>query len=120
MSYSEKKLPQITSAVTPNVELGSTNTKTNSVQSGRHNLSTCVDSSGNSVSNTQCVRMWRSDGTSVTGNLWHKAGGTYSMGVGSTTMVTGKTYKVKARGNTDNTSAVTLSGRIDADGGDDI
>jgi hypothetical protein len=64
--------------------------------------------------------MWRADGTSVTGELWHKAGKTYSMGVGSTTMIKGKTYTVKARGNTDNAGQVTVSGKIDADGGDPI
>ena len=42
------------------------------------------------------------------------------MGVGSTTMIKGKAYTVKARGNTDNAGQVTVSGKIDADGGDPI
>ena len=120
VSYSGKSLPKISSAITPNVTLGTTNSKSSSTQSGRHKLETCKDSSGNTVTNTQCVRMWRADGTSVTGELWHKAGKTYSMGVGSTTMIKGKTYTVKARGNTDNAGQVTVSGKIDADGGDPI
>ena len=120
VSYSGKSLPKISSAITPNVTLGTTNSKSSSTQSGRHKRETCKDSSGHTITNTQCVRMWRADGTSVTGELWHKAGKTYSMGVGSTTMIKGKTYTVKARGNTDNAGQVTVSGKIDADGGDPI
>ena len=64
--------------------------------------------------------MWRADGTSVTGELWPKAGKTYSIGVGSTTMIKGKAYTVKARGNTDNAGQVTVSGKNHADAGDPI
>ena len=120
VSYSGKKLAKVTTDITPNVLLGTTATKTSSTQSGRHYLETCKSSNGDTVNNTQCVRMWRSDGTSVTGKLWHKVGRTYSMGVGSTTMLKGKTYIVKARGNTENAGQVTISGEIDADGGDAI
>lgn len=115
VSYPGRTLPKVYDAIVPNVYLQTTGVKVSSTQSGRHNLLTVVTSS-----NTQAVRMWRSDGTSVTGTLWHSAGGLYNMGIGSTTMITGATYIVRARGNTDNTGAVVVTGRVDADGGDPI
>ena len=39
------------------------------------------------------------------------------MGVNSSTMLTGYTYVVRGRGNTDNTSSVVVTGRVDANGG---
>lgn len=112
VSYPGRTLPKIYVPTDPNVYLQTTGTKISSTQSGRHNLQSVVTSS-----NSQAVRMWRSDGVSVTGVLWHSAGGTYNMGVGSSAMLTGYTYVVRARGNTDNTSSVVVTGRVDADGG---
>lgn len=91
--------------------LGYTKKKTSSTESGRHKVEYIKTSS-----HTQAVKMWRSDGSSVTGVCWHKVG-TYDMGVGSTRMLVGYTYYAKARGNTDNGGAVKISGKLNADGG---
>lgn len=111
VSYTGKTLPKVTTAIEPNVYLGATNNKTSSTESGRHEVTSIATSS-----NTQAVKMWRADGASVTGVLWHKVG-TYDMGVGSSTMNTGTWYYARARGNTDNTGAVVITGQLDADGG---
>ena len=60
VSYSGKSLPKISSAITPNVTLGTTDSKSSSTQSGRHKLETCKDSSGNTayVARRWHVRHW--------------------------------------------------------------
>lgn len=115
-NYSGISLPKVTTAIDPNIFVASDAKNTNG-ESARNNLQTVVTSS-----NTQAFRLWRGPGksVSVTGVRWHKAPGTYFLGIGSTTLKAGYTYNLYARGNTDNTSAVTISGAFDADGGDPI
>lgn len=115
--YSNKYLKKLNNSIEPNVLLGETGTKNNANKSVKHEVDSVVDAGGNTVSINQAVKMWRSDGTQITKVLWHHTANTYSMGVGSSKLLTGYSYKVKARGNTDNPSAVYMSGSIDPDGG---
>lgn len=117
VEYSNKYLKKLKDGIEPNVLLGETGTKNNAKKSVKHEVDSVVDAGGSTVKINQAVKMWRSDGTEITRVLWHHNNNSYSMGVGSANLLTGYSYKVKARGNTDNPSAVYMSGSIDPDGG---
>ncbi len=125
-SYKDKKLPKLTDAEIranpdkeePNIKLITSSVKQNKRTNNpfKAKIKTCVNANNNkAIKESQRVRLWRDDGESVTAPLWHKIGSPYELGYGSSTMLPGYSYILKARPNTNNGCDVKISGWVCVD-----
>ncbi len=125
--YSNKTLPKLTDAdlnndktkAEPNVLLVTSSSKVykRTDKPFMHRFTKCIAvSGGRNINETQCVKLWRDDGKSVTKPLWHPIGGNpHELGNGASNMKPNYCYKLKCRGNTKNKCSVKVSGWVCAD-----